>query len=549
MRMLFTLTAAFLVTVSLAAEVYAATPEVRGTWLTTGGPDHIASGNNTATIMGNLRDIGLNTVYVETWKNGYTNFPSPTLANITSGPDCSPFLGNRDLVEETTFHAHRNELNYVGWFEYGFSSQFIGNGGNPTNPISTYMKNNGWLLQDVSGNYGNASNGFAWMNPAVPEVRQFLIDIVLETVETYDLDGVQFDDRLAWPKEFGWDATTKNIYQSETGNVLPNNPNFGQLNQFNNWRQEKVKVFAQELYSAVKAVRPDMHVSVSPSITPFSATEFMADWPTWVDEGIFDEYTPQVYRSSIGSYLGTINAQVTPFEPNELDKLVVGLRSVGTGAATPYADLEDMIEDTRTQGAAGHSIWYSLGVHDLYKDELTAFYDVATNGQAASPIFGAGHRPAPLAGTFLGAGVWAFDVPVAGGYQIVGKVTGGDWESIDILLLPDGTNQFFLPGIIEAEIMVDYRPGLLIRGDLDGDGFVGINDLNIILANWNTSVPDGDLTQGDTNDDGFVGIDDLNLILSRWNTSAPPPAFVVVPEPGGLMIVGLGALGWAVRRR
>jgi uncharacterized lipoprotein YddW (UPF0748 family) len=32
--------------------------------------------------MRRLREIGLNTVYVETWKNGYTQFPSETLERV-----------------------------------------------------------------------------------------------------------------------------------------------------------------------------------------------------------------------------------------------------------------------------------------------------------------------------------------------------------------------------------------------------------------------------------------------------------------------------------
>ena len=51
-------------------------------------------------------------------------------------------------------------------------------------------------------------------------------------VQNYDLDGVMHDDRLAWPREFGWDQTTKNIYLAETGNTLSNNPSSSQLNQF-----------------------------------------------------------------------------------------------------------------------------------------------------------------------------------------------------------------------------------------------------------------------------------------------------------------------------
>ncbi len=34
----------------------------------------------------------------------------------------------------------------------------------------------------------------------------------------------------------------------------------------------------------------------------------------------------------------------------------------------------------------------------------------------------------------------------------------------------------------------------LIPGDLDGDGFVGLNDLDIVLNNWNTGTPSSDTT-------------------------------------------------------
>ncbi|GAB4109248.1 MAG: hypothetical protein Kow00105_17820 [Phycisphaeraceae bacterium] len=524
--------------------LFAAAPEVRGTWLTTTGPDHIASGNNTADTMNRLRSVGLNTVYVEAWKSGYTNFPSQTLASLTNGPDRSPLLGTtRDLLEETSLHAHRNSLITIGWFEYGFATQFVGAGGTPTNPISNYMKNQGWLLQDVNGNYANASNGFAWMNPAVPEVRQFLIDITLEAIATHDLDGVQFDDRLAWPTEFGWDQTTKNIYFTETGRTLTNNPNSHQLSLFNSWRQQKVQQFADELYTAVKAFRPDIHVSVSPSIFPFSRDQYNADWPDWLNAGLFDEYVPQVYRSSVGSYLAEIPNQVSHFSPNNLDRMVVGLRSVGTGNPTPYNDLRWMIEDTRSRGVAGHSIWYSQGVLDLYETELTSFYDVAQDGHAFNPMFPADHRPDPLPGTFLGSANWRFDVPESRGYRIVGRVTNGDWESLGSFVFEAGTVDLFLPGIVEAELIVDNRPGLTIQGDLDGDGFVGITDLNIILSHWNSSVTAGDLTAGDATGDGFVGINDLNLILGKWNTGTPPSDSAYIPEPTSAALILLGTLG------
>ena len=89
-----------------------------------------------------------------------------------------------------------------------------------------------------------------------------------------------------------------------------------------------------------------------------------------------------------------------------------------------------------------------------------------------------------------------------------------------------------------------------LTGDLDGDGFVGINDLNIVLSNWNQNVPPGN-PLADPSGDGFVGIDDLNQVLGNWNAGTPPPPIgqTSIPEPGVLMIVCVGGMGLAMRRK
>jgi endonuclease I len=85
-----------------------------------------------------------------------------------------------------------------------------------------------------------------------------------------------------------------------------------------------------------------------------------------------------------------------------------------------------------------------------------------------------------------------------------------------------------------------------LTGDLDGDGFVGINDLNIVLSNWNQNVPPAN-PQADPSGDGFVGIDDLNEVLGNWNAGTPPGS-AAVPEPGTIALLGLGTVAMLRRR-
>jgi PEP-CTERM motif len=88
-----------------------------------------------------------------------------------------------------------------------------------------------------------------------------------------------------------------------------------------------------------------------------------------------------------------------------------------------------------------------------------------------------------------------------------------------------------------------------IEGDLDGDGFVGIADLNIVLDNWNQLVLPGD-PLADPSGDGFVGIVDLDIVLGNWNAGTPPGnTSANVPEPASLSLLGVVLACMTFRRR
>jgi Aspartyl protease len=156
------------------------------------------------------------------------------------------------------------------------------------------------------------------------------------------------------------------------------------------------------------------------------------------------------------------------------------------------------------------------------------------------------------------------DIPGAGGaaIQIPGfyldtfslQMDSGDLTFTDVPVLvynvmgPDGSIVSAVAGtnlFADRHIVINPDPGntylaisdvVLIHGDLDGDGFVGITDLNIVLSNWNQAVPPGN-PLADPSDDGFVGIEDMNVVLGNWNAGTPPSGTANIPEPGSFAML------------
>ncbi|MBS0198613.1 MAG: family 10 glycosylhydrolase [Planctomycetes bacterium] len=374
--------------------------EVRGTWVTTTANDAIATPQNTASTMSRLKDIGINTVYVEVWKNGYTQFPSKVLERVI-GVDRRPALmpmdpsdapdrvksAGRDLLGETLAQAHKNDLTYIAWFEYGFMAAH-----KSTDNHLRRMKPD-WLSRDIKGNEV-APNGFVWMNPLHPEARRFLLDIVLEAVNNYDLDGIQLDDRIVWPYiTMGYDEYTRKIYAQEHAGKQP--PDDHTDPEWMRWRADKINEFARHFVEEVHKAKPNLIVSLSPAVYPWCYEHYLLEWPKWAawekdpkSPTRWDEFIPQCYRFNYPAFEQTWNEQVRFM--NELGNgrvkdLVAGIRVVGEGPNATWDEVRQSIELVRKTGGGGHVLWFSKGVLDAYPTELKAFYDVAGQGPAANP--------------------------------------------------------------------------------------------------------------------------------------------------------------------
>lgn len=401
--------------------------EVRGTWLTTTANEAISSPERTARTMRTLREMGLNTVYVEVWKNGYTEFPSETMKR-TVGVEMrvNPSPGGpaiqRDLLEETMIEAHRNGLVYVGWFEYGFMAAHQGT-------KNELQARKDWLSLDKNGNE-IAKNGFVWLNPLHPDAQALLIGIVKDAIKKYDLDGIQLDDRIVWPYiDMGYDEFTQNLYASENGG---RRPPIDHLDPYwVEWRKRKVEAFSKRFVREIRETAgPDFIISLSPGPHPWALENYLIDWPSWsrwTDGPTWDEYIPQVYRMNYGAFARDWVQQVG-FMGDRKKDLIAGIRMVGDGPDLKSDEIAPHVDLVRETAAGGHCWWFSRGVLDVFPRELAAIYDVKRNGQAPHPRFGAGWRPAPVVLRKSGS-EWVGRVDEAGDYRVIGRFDGR-WRTV-----------------------------------------------------------------------------------------------------------------------
>ncbi len=272
-------------------------PEIRGVWLTTTDTRMLRDRPSLSQAMQTLANLNFNTVYPVIWNSGYVTYPSA----VAQRHNIQPFVirgiqDNYDILAEVINQAHCQGLLAIPWFEFGFMAP---------ETSELVLQHPDWLTQrrDGTKTWVGAAGEVVWLNPFHPEVQKFITDLVLEVVTQYDGDGIQFDDHMSLPNEFGYDPYTLALYKQETKKDAPPHP---QATDWVKWRADKITAFMKRLEQAVKARKPNAIFSVSPNPYPSAYNSALQDWVAWIEQGIVDELIVQVYRPTLDAFVQQI---------------------------------------------------------------------------------------------------------------------------------------------------------------------------------------------------------------------------------------------------
>ena len=164
-----------------------------------------------------------------------------------------------------------------------------------------------WIIQ-----YNNGSFTGEIIDPGYPEAREYVLNVLMEIISNYDIDGIVMDDYF-----YPYGGTTT---EDAASKALHKPANVVDVNQDgdtdDDWRRSNVDVFLEELYNQIQATKPWVRlgmgtfgiwttqskvaqaygISLPSGISGLDDYDVQACNPVeWVKNGYVDYINPQLY--------------------------------------------------------------------------------------------------------------------------------------------------------------------------------------------------------------------------------------------------------------
>ncbi|MBA4321119.1 MAG: glycoside hydrolase, partial [Flavobacterium sp.] len=329
--------------------------EVRAVWLATVAgldwprtTDVEEQKNSLLEIVQKLKDANYNTIFFQVRGRGDAFYKSnfePWSDRLTGTLGKEP---GWDPLEFILREAHARGMEVHAWF----NTFRVRNG-----IKSTYGNNK--HVSELHPDWVSTVDGETWLNPGLPEVREYLVSVAMDLVRNYDIDGIHFDF-IRYP---GWDYPDAATYKKYSMGMKKDD-----------WRRENVNQFVRTIYDSAIAVKPMLKIGSAP-IGVYKNIPNASGWQSysaiyqdsrrWLQEKKHDYLAPQVYWS-LGNQKSDPDfaALAKDWSENSFGRHVY----IGIGAYKPevYGQLPLLIDITRLYGCNGNSFFR----YDFIKNDL-----------------------------------------------------------------------------------------------------------------------------------------------------------------------------------
>ncbi|MBU2444848.1 MAG: family 10 glycosylhydrolase [Bacteroidetes bacterium] len=265
--------------------------EVRAVWLTTNLQldwpprtlDQEIQKKALVDILDDLRQKNFNTIYFQVRSQGSVMFKSllepwsQYLTGMLGGePDYDPLKFILGEARKRNFELHA----WVNMIRCKIGEQYP----QTSNPPHIMNRNPDWVKRYTEGNSVSY-----WLDPGLPEVREYLKNICVELTANYDIDGIHFDF-IRYPGNNFDDSYSYSI--------------FGNGMNLSDWRRENINTLVSGIYDTLISIKPMLKVGSAP-IGIYENLPGARGWEgrnsvfqdsrEWLRRGKQDYLVPQIY--------------------------------------------------------------------------------------------------------------------------------------------------------------------------------------------------------------------------------------------------------------
>ncbi|HVR73674.1 MAG TPA: family 10 glycosylhydrolase [Planctomycetota bacterium] len=175
----------------------------------------------------------------------------------------------------------------------------------PRSPEHILYQRPEWFLVDSRGKRHLTNPGdYTILNPCLPEVRAYIVEVLRDIATRYRVDGIQLDYMRFIGRDpergvdYPYDPRTVALFAKRSGGSPAHLPE-----EWNRWRGLAVDTLVYRIAEAARSARPGIRISVASIEDPVRAQNgLFQDVSTWQSEGWIDDVYPMTYHADEAAF-------------------------------------------------------------------------------------------------------------------------------------------------------------------------------------------------------------------------------------------------------
>ncbi len=334
--------------------------EVRAVWLTTvfnlDWPKATGANNQKnemIKLLDSLKATNFNTIMFQVRGRGDLLYPSsiePWAVCLTGSLGSNP---GYDPLAFTISEAHKRGIEVHAWWNV---VKVYGTGVPPSTSPQHIVNRRPDLVKLYANEW--------WLDMGYPDSRTYLLNLAVEMIRNYDLDGIHFDF-LRYPNPDFNDDASYTLYGNGANR--------------SDWRRANLNQFVYALYDSVQAIRPDMKVGSAPigifrdlssCVSGWDAyTQVFQDSRRWMLARKHDYLAPQLYWAI--STCPRFDSLAIDWIRNTNNRHVyTGIAAYRMGSSDgnwPASEILAQVDSSRKFGAEGQTFYRTQSIKDNQK--------------------------------------------------------------------------------------------------------------------------------------------------------------------------------------